>query len=107
MDEAGPKVVLPDELVGRARSMVAMLREQAEEAERNRCIPVDSIEAMRSAGIPNHMTDRLMGHTIPGIAGRYGSPRALLAEARDAIEKAVEHLGHVDDAIYTDAERMK
>jgi len=51
MDEVGPKVVLPDELVGRARSMVAMLREQAEEAERNRSIPVDTIEAMRTAGL--------------------------------------------------------
>ena len=53
------------------------------------------------------MTDRLMGHTIPGIAGRYGSSRAVLAEARDAIEKALEHLGHVDDAIYSENERVK
>ncbi len=51
MDEVGPNVVLPDELVGRARSMVAMLREQSEEAERNRSIPAESIEAMRTAGL--------------------------------------------------------
>ena len=64
-------------------------------------------EACRSAGIPSHTTDRLMGHTIPGIAGRYGSPRAMLAESRDAIVAAMEHLGRVDDAIYSDGERMK
>ncbi len=64
-------------------------------------------EAMRSAGILNHMTDRLMGHTIPGIAGRYGSPRALLAEAREAIEKSLDHQGRVDDSIYSERERMK
>lgn len=64
-------------------------------------------EALRSANIPSHMTDRLMGHTIPGIAGRYGSPRARLSEARDAIEKALDHLGRVDDSIYSERERMK
>ena len=51
MDEAGANVVLGDELVARARSLVPMLRDRAEEAERNRCIPVRSIEEMRAAGL--------------------------------------------------------
>lgn len=63
-------------------------------------------EAMRSAGVLNHTQDRLLGHTVPGIAGRYGSSRAVLAESKAAIEKAIPFLGDVDDAIYTDAERL-
>ncbi len=64
-------------------------------------------EAMRSAGIPQHIHDRIMGHTAPGIAGRYGSPRARLSEARDALERALEHLGDVDPSIYSERERIK
>ena len=64
-------------------------------------------EAMRSAGVLNHTQDRLLGHTVPGIAGKYGSHRALLAESKAAIEKAMEHLGDVDSAIYSEAERIK
>ncbi len=64
-------------------------------------------ESLRSADIPSHTTDRLMGHTIPGIAGRYGTSRALLTEAKSAIEKALDHLGRVDESIYSERERMK
>jgi hypothetical protein len=41
------------------------------------------------------------------VADRYGSPQIRLAEARDAMEKALEHLGNVDDSIYSERERMK
>ena len=51
MDDISPKEMLPDELVGRSRSLMAMVRDQAEEAERNRCISADTIEAMRTAGL--------------------------------------------------------
>lgn len=64
-------------------------------------------EALRSAGVLNHVQDRIMGHTVPGIAGRYGSPRARLSEAKAAIEKALEHLGDVDPSIYSERERIK
>ena len=64
-------------------------------------------EAMRSAGIPQHIHDRIMGHTAPGIAGRYGSPRSRLSEVKDALMAAMEHLGDVDDSIYSEKERIK
>ena len=63
-------------------------------------------EALRAASVVDHVQRRLLGHTIPGIAGRYGSSRAVLAEARDAIEKAMEYLGDVDSSIYSEAERL-
>ena len=64
-------------------------------------------EALRSAAVVDHVQRRLMGHAGQGVADRYGSPRARLAEARDALTAAMEHLGDVDSAIYTAAERIE
>lgn len=51
MDDVAPGVILADELVERARSLAPMLREGAAAAERDRGIAVESIEAMRRAGL--------------------------------------------------------
>lgn len=64
-------------------------------------------EALRSAGIADHVQRRLLGHAGEGVADRYGSPATRLREARDALALAMAHLGDVDDAIYNTAERMK
>ncbi len=63
-------------------------------------------EALRSSGALNHIQDRIMGHTVPGMAGRYGASRGLLGTARDALVAAMEHLGDVDDSIFSEAERL-
>ncbi len=76
MDEVGANVVLPDVLVGRARSLVAMLAERSEEAERNRCIPVDSIEAMRSAGLFRALQPAKYG----GLEHEFGTPADIALE---------------------------
>jgi integrase len=64
-------------------------------------------EAMRSAGVVDHVQRRLLGHSGQGVADRYGSPRGRLNEAREALERALEHLGDVDPAIYSEQERIK
>lgn len=65
-------------------------------------------ESLRSAGILNHIQDRIMGYAGEGaISDRYGSPRARLTETRDALKKALEFLGDVDSSIYSEAERVK
>jgi len=51
MDDIGPKVMLPDELIDHSRSLMAIVRDQAEEAERNRRISADTVKAMRTAGL--------------------------------------------------------
>ena len=53
-----------------------------------------------------HIQRRLLGHSGHGVADRYGSPRARLSEARDALVAAMECLGDVDDSIYLEAERL-
>jgi integrase len=64
-------------------------------------------EALRSAGVVDHVQRRLLGHAGQGVADRYGSRHVRLAEARDALTMAMEHLGDVDDAIYSAKERMR
>lgn len=65
-------------------------------------------EALRLAGVLNHVQDRIMGHSGEGqISARYGSPRARLSEAKDALERALDHRGDVDDSIFSERERMK
>ena len=63
-------------------------------------------EALRSARVVDHVQRRLLGHAGAGVADRYGSPRARLSEARDALIAAMEHLGSVDDSIYSEGERL-
>lgn len=63
-------------------------------------------EAMRSAGIADHVQDRLMGHSGNRNADRYGSSKGRLAETKDAIERALEYLGDVDPSNYSSKERI-
>jgi integrase len=64
-------------------------------------------EALRSAGVADHVQRRLLGHAGHGVADRYGSPHGRLAEARDALVRAMDHLGDVDERIYRADERVQ
>ena len=50
---------------------------------------------------------RWKGNAGVGVADRYGSPRARIKEARDALTAAMDHLGDVDSAIYSEGEKLK
>ncbi len=63
-------------------------------------------EAMRSAGVLDHIQRRVLGHAGHGVADTYGSSRVRLSDARDAILAALDHLGDVDDSIYSEAEQL-
>lgn len=63
-------------------------------------------EALRSAGVSDHVQRRILGHAGHGVADRYGSTQLRLAEARDALQAAMEHLGDVDDKVYGPVERL-
>lgn len=63
-------------------------------------------EALRAAGVVDHVQRRVMGHAGQGVADRYGSRHARLQEAQQALTAAMEHLGDVDDAIYSAKERL-
>ena len=63
-------------------------------------------EALRSAGVADHVQRRLLGHAGQGVADRYGSPAARLSEVHDALQAAMGHLGDVDAAIYSNRERV-
>ena len=65
-------------------------------------------EALRSAGVLNHLQDRIMGHSGEGrISAGYGAGRSQLSETRKALVAAMEFLGDVDPTIYSERERMK
>jgi len=64
-------------------------------------------ESLRSAGVADHIQRRVLGHAGQGVADRYGSPRARLTEARDALTAALDHLGDVDPSIYSERERFE
>ena len=64
-------------------------------------------EALRSAGVADHIQRRLLGHAGHGVADRYGSPRARLSKAKTALVAALEFLGDVDSSIYSEQERIK
>ncbi|MGD2134224.1 MAG: tyrosine-type recombinase/integrase [Maricaulaceae bacterium] len=63
-------------------------------------------EAMRSAGVADHVQRRVLGHAGSGSADRYGSPQARLSEARGALLAAMEWLGNVDERIFRKNERF-
>ncbi len=63
-------------------------------------------EALRAAGVPDHVQRRLMGHAGHGVHDRYGSRQSRLVEARDALLAAMKHLGDIDDSEYENHERM-
>ncbi len=49
---------------------------------------------------------QLMGHSTRDIGDRYGAHQNL-AEAREALERALAALGDVDPGIYSEAEQLK
>ncbi len=61
-------------------------------------------EALRTAGVSEHVQRRLMGHSGEGVANRYGSKHGKLSELRDALVAALPHLGDIDRANYTSDE---
>jgi integrase len=64
-------------------------------------------EALRASGASFHLQRRLLGHAARDESDIYGADRARLEELAGALEKALEHLGDVDDSIYSEQERMK
>ena len=63
-------------------------------------------EALRSAHTPEHIQKRILGHADSTTTDRYGSPMGRLAETRDALVKAMEHFGDVEESIYRSDERV-
>ena len=64
-------------------------------------------EALKATGAPYHVARQLMGHSSRDIGDRYGAHQARLADARDALERALAELGNVDAGIYSEAEQLK
>lgn len=60
-------------------------------------------EALRSAVVRDDLQRRLLGHAGEGIADRYGAPLAALTHLRDALSKAMPHLGDVEESIYAES----
>ena len=63
-------------------------------------------EALRATGAMYHTSRQIMGHSTRDIGDRYGAHQNL-AEARDALERALADLGNVDPGIYSEAEQLK
>ena len=64
--------------------------------------------ALRYAEIPMDLQDGIMGHSGESrISAGYGSPQALLSKTRNALERALKHLGDVDSSIYGEDEWME
>lgn len=63
-------------------------------------------EALRSAHVPEHVQKRILGHSAGSTTDRYGSPKGRLAETHDALIKAMEHFGDVEESIYRSDERV-
>jgi alkylation response protein AidB-like acyl-CoA dehydrogenase len=61
MDTLEAKKATRDELVERARALVPLVRERAPEAEKNRRLSADVVEAMRGAGLCRVMQPRRFG----------------------------------------------
>ena len=53
-------------------------------------------EAMRAAGIDEHLARSIMGHAARDSHERYGAKQRPLTELRDALAKALERLGDVE-----------
>ncbi|MCC6921094.1 MAG: tyrosine-type recombinase/integrase [Alphaproteobacteria bacterium] len=64
-------------------------------------------EALRAAHVPEHIQRRILGHSGTAVADNYGSPSGRLEEARDAITKALPHLGDIDPLAYRPGELPK
>jgi integrase len=64
------------------------------------------VEALRVANVQEDMRRRLLGHAARDVHGKYGATNPQLVEARDAMEKALDHLGDIDDSVYSEAARL-
>jgi integrase len=64
-------------------------------------------EALRVSGASFHLQRRILGHASRDESDIYGAPTARLEELAGAMEKALDHLGDIDDANYSEQERMK
>ncbi|MBI1213788.1 MAG: tyrosine-type recombinase/integrase [Alphaproteobacteria bacterium] len=65
------------------------------------------IEALKVTGASSDLRRLIAGHAAKDAHDKYGAPAALLREARDAMLKAVERLGDVDESIYAGAELVR
>ena len=65
-----------------------------------------SDRTLRAANVQDDLRRRLLGHAARDVHGKYGATNPQLAEARDAMEKALEHLGDIDDSVYREDERL-
>jgi integrase len=63
-------------------------------------------EAVRSAGVADHIQRRLLGHSGHGVADHYGATDSKLAELKTALESALKFLGDIDSSIYSETERL-
>ena len=52
------------------------------------------------------LTPPVSAQCLMSYCQKNGSPQIRLAEAKDALERALEFLGGVDDSIYLDSERL-
>lgn len=62
------------------------------------------IEALKVTGASSDLRRLIAGHAAKDAHDRYGAPAALLTQARDAMLKAVAHLGDVDESVYAAGE---
>jgi integrase len=63
-------------------------------------------EALRAAGVAEHVQRRLLGHSGRHGADNYGSPATRFKEVHAALAKALECLGDVEPSIYSKKERV-
>ena len=63
-------------------------------------------EALRVAGTAYHLQRRILGHASRDESDIYGATTARLAELADAMATALPFLGEVDEANYSDTERV-
>lgn len=64
-------------------------------------------QALREAEAPQDIQDRILGHGRRTVSENYGAPRSMLIRLRDALERAVPHLGRVEVANYRPEELPK
>jgi len=59
-----------------------------------------SAQALRDAGVSEHLIDKVQGRAAQRVGGRYGSHRAQVSEMKKALIAAVPFLGKVDQSIF-------
>ena len=61
-------------------------------------------EALRVAEVLDDTQDALMGHAKKGMGAHYGAARRRPAVLQEALQRAVRHLGDVDETEYLPGE---